>query len=341
MSKSAANIVLSIKEWNPSELKYMAPKVNDRGGKAINLISTQTNRALHLSTPLMMTWGISDWTDEKTGESNGSFKMSLNFPNEDYKTDATTEFLTKLKTFENQILDDAVKNSELWFGEQMSRDVAKHTFFPFLKYPKDKATKKIDLTKGPSISPKVPNYNDKWAVEIYDANRKILFPNENGLLTPMDFVPPRSKVACVLQCGGIWFGGKGWGLTWKLNQCVVKPQEVISVFGQCRIPDDICSSVENQELKTSSAEHDEEPEQVAATKQSSTMVADSDDESDEVELASVPEPEPEEAKVVKKIVKKIVAQEVATEVAAVAAAAAAAPVEPEAKVVKKVIKKKL
>jgi len=335
MSKSAANIVLSIKEWNPSDVKYMAPKVNERGGKAINLISTQTNRSLHLSTPLMMTWGISDWTDEKTGESNGSFKMSLNFPNEDYKTDATTEFLNKLKTFENQILDDAVKNSELWFGEQMSRDVAKHTFFPFLKYPKDKTTKKIDLTKGPSISPKVPNYNDKWAVEIYDANRKILFPNENGLLTPMDFVPPRSKVACVLQCGGIWFGGKGWGLTWKLNQCVVKPQEVISVFGQCRIPDDICSSVENQELK-SSADQDDEP---ASTKQSSTMVDDSDDEAadDEVELASVPEPE--EAKVVKKIVKKIVAQEVATEVAAVVAAAA--PVESEAKVVKKVIKKKL
>ena len=45
----------------------------------------------------------------------------------------------------------------------------------------------------------------------------------------MDFVPKMSNVACVLQCGGLWFGGKGWGLTWKVNQIVVKPREVVSV----------------------------------------------------------------------------------------------------------------
>jgi len=30
-----------------------------------------------------------------------------------------------------------------------------------------------------------------------------------------------SNIACVLQCGGIWIGGKGWGLTWKMIQGVV------------------------------------------------------------------------------------------------------------------------
>jgi hypothetical protein len=45
----------------------MQPKINDRGAKSINIISTQSNRALHISTPLMMTWGISDFVDEKTG----------------------------------------------------------------------------------------------------------------------------------------------------------------------------------------------------------------------------------------------------------------------------------
>ena len=239
MSNATTSIVLTVPEWNVSSIKYMQPKVNDRGGKSINLISSQTNRSLHISTPLMMTWGIQDWVDEKTGESNGSYKIALNFPTEDYKKDDTTEFLNKLKDFENKILDDAVKNSDSWFGEQLSRDVVKHNFFPFVKYPKDKATKKIDLTKSPSISPKVPNYNGKWSVEIYDSERKLLFPNDKSLDTPLDYVPRKSLVACVLQCTGIWFGGKGWGVTWKLNQCAVKPQEVISVFGQCRIPEDV------------------------------------------------------------------------------------------------------
>ena len=93
MSKQSSPIFVSVNDWTPSSIRYMQPKVNDRGAKSINIISTQTNRALHLSTPLMMTWGISDYTDEKTGESDGKFTISLNFPTEQYKTQATTEFL--------------------------------------------------------------------------------------------------------------------------------------------------------------------------------------------------------------------------------------------------------
>ena len=116
MSKSTP-VVLTVNDWNTSNIRYMQPKVNDRGGKSINIISTQSNRALSIQTPLMMTWGISDYTDEKTGESDGKFTMSLNFPNDQYRKPGTDEFLKKLKEFENQVLDDAVKNSELWFGE--------------------------------------------------------------------------------------------------------------------------------------------------------------------------------------------------------------------------------
>lgn len=228
-------VVLSVGEWAPTQLKFMQPKVNERGGKSINLISGQTNRSLHISTPLMMTWGISDFVDEKTGESDGKYSMTLNFPNEDYATPSTRDFLQKLKDFENQVLDAAVKNSDAWWGEEMSREVCKHTFFPPLKYSKNKDTKKIDLTKPPSIRAKVPYYDGRWAVEIYDTRSNLLFPCDNANLTPIDFIPKMSSVACVLQCGGIWIGGKGWGLTWKLIQCIVKPKEVVSVYGKCHI----------------------------------------------------------------------------------------------------------
>ena len=48
-----------------------------------------------------------------------------------------------MKAFEEQVLDDAVKNSELWWGEEMERGILKHTFFSFVKYQKDKVTKKF------------------------------------------------------------------------------------------------------------------------------------------------------------------------------------------------------
>jgi len=319
MSKPATPIVLSVSEWKPSAIRYMQPKVNDRGGKSISIISTQSNRSLHTSTPLMMTWGIADFVDEKTGESDGKFSISLNFPNPDFATPATTDFLDKLKEFENQILQDAVANSEAWFGEEMTLPVVKHTFFPFLKYTKDKTTKKIDPSKPPSIRAKVPNYNGRWAVEIYDTKQQRIFPCENENMTPMDFIPKKSNVACVLQCGGLWFGGKGWGLTWKLVQCVVKPQEVVSVYGRCHIQlsmDDI------NRLDTPPAIKDDEEEESVPVPVS-TEVDDSDAEEEAVVAAPV-----------KKVIKK-----------ADPAPAAVVSEETEAEVVaapkKKVLKKKV
>jgi hypothetical protein len=335
-------VVLEISKWNPSAIKYMAPKVNDRGGKSINIVSSQTSRSLHISTPLMMTWGIADFIDEK-GESDGKYSMSLNFPNDEYTTPQTREFLQKLKDLENQILDDAVKNSDLWWGEEMSREVCKHTFFPFLKYSKNKDTKKTDYSKPPSIRAKVPYYDGKWNVEIYDTKFDLLFPCENPNLTPVDFVPKQSQVACVLQCGGLWIGGKGWGLTWKLIQGVVKPREVVSVFGKCHIklsPEEQ-NIIENQKLDEDDAEETQVP--VAAPARSvakvvSTHVEDSDDEASESVPQSVPKDEPvapaEEPAESKPVVKKVVKK--ATPVAEEPAPAAEAEEAPKKK---KVVKK--
>lgn len=291
-------VVLSVSDWTPSAIKYMPPKVNDKGGKSINVISKQTNRSLHFSTPLMMTWGISDFIDEK-GESDGKYSISLNFPNDEYKTPATTAFLDKLKAFENQILDDAVANSELWWGEQMSRELCKHTFFPFLKYSKNKDTKKIDYTKPPSIRAKVPCYNEKWAVELYDTNSNLIFPSEDPTQTPPDFVPKLSNIACVLQCGGIWIGGKGWGLTWKMIQGVVKPRISDSVYGKCHIS---LSSEDKEALESQPAAPAEEEETVAAAEPAivSTEAADTDDEEEAPAPAPAPPPAPPKKVVVKK-----------------------------------------
>lgn len=277
--QSQMPLYVPVPEWDVNSLKYMQPKVNDRGGKSVNIISTQINRSLHLSIPSMMTWGISDYTNEH-GESDGKFSMSLVFPSPDYAKPSTDEFLTKFKALEEKILDDAVKNSEAWFGEEMSREVAKHTFFPTLKYPKEKGTKKIDYTRSPSIKVRVPCYNGKWNVEIYDTKNNMLFPCDNENLTPVDFVPKQSNVACIIQCGGLWFGGKGWGVTWRLVQTMVKPHQVASVFGKCHI------SLSAEDMET--IEKQDAPAAPVVTEESSekvveTTVEDSDEDEEEEE----------------------------------------------------------
>ena len=339
---SSKNVVLNISEWNTSALKYMSPKVNDKGGKSISIISSQTNRTLHISTPLMMTWGIQDFMDEN-GKSDEKYKIQLNFPNPEYKTDATDGFLGKLKEFEDQILNDAVKNSELWWGKKMTREICEYTFFPFLKYSKNKETKEIDYNRPPSIGAKVPLYNGKWGVEIYDTNSNMIFPSENENLTPMDFVPKLSQVACGLQCTGIWIGGKGWGLTWKMFQCIVKLREVVSVYGKCHIS----LSVEERATIDKQVIHDEgtaeemiEKETIPAPVAAApvTHVEDSDEEADEEVV--VPPPAPVG---VKKLIKKAEPVAVVEEAPAPepVAEVAVAATEDVAVMKKKVVKKKV
>jgi len=330
MSSQSKPVVLSVADWSPSAIKFMPPKVNERGGKAISLISKQTNRSLHISTPMMMTWGVQDFIGDN-GESDGKWSMSLNFPNDEYKKPATDVFLQKVKDFENQILDEAVKNSELWWGEEMSREVCKHTFFPFLKYSKNKDTKKIDPSKPPSIKAKVPFYDGKWGLEIYDTKEQLIFPSDDKdktHLTPVDFIPKLSQVACVLQCGGIWIGGKGWGLTWKMIQCVVKPREIVSVYGKCHIQlsSDDREAIDSQKIPDEDAEDEVEVEEPVAKPATvfDTSAADSDEEQDEETPTPVP--------VVKKVVKKAA---VTVEVPVEEPVAAAVEEAPKKKVVKK------
>ncbi len=318
MSKSSAPVVVNSSDWDTSAVRYMQPKVNDRGGKSIQIISTQSGRSLHIATPLLMTWGIADFVDDK-GESDGKFSMTLNFPNNDYKKPATDQFLERLTAFEDQILNDAVKYSDAWFGDSLSKDVVKHSFFPFLKYQKDKLTKKLDHSKPPSIKARVPNYNNKWSVQIYDTTQQLIFPDSgNENLTPMDFVPKLSNVACVLQCGGLWFGGKGWGCTWKVAQIVVKPREVVSVYDKCHI------TLSTEEIKDISKDPVDEEASVEETAVAvDATVEDSEEEEEEEE----PEPTPPVATFSKKKIVKKVEEEVA-------AVAAEAPVK------KKVVRKK-
>jgi hypothetical protein len=163
------------------------------------------------------------------------------------------------------------------------------------------------MTKSPTISAKVPFYekDNKWNVELYDTNGQMIFPCDNEDLTPAHFVPKLSNVACVLQCGGIWIGGKGWGVTWKLVQAVVKPKEVVSVFGKCHI---------NLSEDDKEAINEDADTPVAVTAPISTMVEDSDNEEEPPSpvvtqaptpvVAPTPVADPVEKKVVKKIIKK-------------------------------------
>lgn len=227
------NICINAAAFNPAKhIRYTKPKVNKSGGKSVGILNSATNKQLMLSTPLMLTWGVQKFVDEKTGKE--SYDMALQFPNSDYATEQTSAFLKNIEAFEAKIKQSAVENSKDWLNKaKMSEEVVDALFHPMLKYPKDKNTQEPDYTRPPSLKVKLDFYDEQFNCEIYDLKQKMLFPLPESTASPSELIVKASNVATVIVCGGLWFANGKFGCTWKLDQAVVKPR--LSHKGRCLI----------------------------------------------------------------------------------------------------------
>lgn len=301
-----AETIVDGTQFNAQNIRYSAPKANAAGGKSVNILNSSTNSGLRLSTPLMLTWGASEF------EGNGKFEMSLQFPRGEYDNADTAAFLRNMQGLEAKIKADALANSKDWFGKQhTSPDVIDALYTPMLKYSKDKLTGNPDLTKSPTLRVKLPLWEGVWKCLICDEDGKKLFPGE-ATKTPLDFIKKGTQVAVIMQCGGIWFANGKFGVTWKLAQAVVQRPKG-SLLDECLIK---LKPADKARLAAAPAPDADDDEPV-----SSTVVDDSDEEEDEdvpVVTPVLPPPAPVEVKKEvaaaleepkkKKVVKKKVAE---------------------------------
>ena len=317
---STVKEILSGETFNADrDTKYSKPKVNSSGGKSVGIVNSSTNGATYVSTPLMMTWGVSEFADKKTGEK--TYSMSLQFPGDEYNTPEITRFRANIAKFEEKIKADALTNQKEWFGKStMTKDHVDMFWTPILKFAKGE-NGEPDHKKNPTLNVKIPIWEGVWNIELFDPQSRKIFPDSsNEHLTPLDLIAKGSHVAVVLQCGGVWFADGKFGVTWKLFQAIVKPKTTLR--GKCHIQlsCDDKKIVETQEIDTVS--DDDVP--------SATHAEDSDEEEDEEEESpaaptkvascAAPAPTPTPAPVaaaaasddssagsgVKKVVKKIV-----------------------------------
>ena len=231
----ASEMVIPGASFNPlTDMKYTKPKVNSVGGRSVGIVNSKTSTVLNLSSPLMLTWGVQDFTDEKSGKV--SYDLALQFPNDGFETPATKKFLENMSAFEKKIKEDAITNSKEWFSKpKMTADAVDALWTPVLKYPKNKDTLEADMTRAPTLKVKLPFWDGQWKeLELYDVDMQPIFPDaSNPALSPKDLIAKGSHIAVSIQCGGIWFANGKFGVTWKLFQAIVKPK--MSLKGKCHI----------------------------------------------------------------------------------------------------------
>jgi hypothetical protein len=286
-------IITNACDFSPNDIiKYTPAKLNKSGGKSIGILNKLVNTPLRLVTPVLLTWGASDY------EGNERFEMSIQFPTEEYSTPELTKFLDNMKDFEKMMKDDALRNSKDWFNKNhKGSEVIDALWTPMLKYPKNKVTLESDYTKAPSLRVKIPKWDGKWKCDIYDENHNKLFsqydPNNGEQLqpSPIDYLTKGKNIAVMMVCGGLWFANGKFGVTWKLVQAVVQPPKN-ALEDKCYIK---LSDTDKQGLRASSGDEN--------TNNDSCVIVEDSDEEEEEEV--VVEDDDEEEEVVEEVVEEV------------------------------------
>lgn len=269
-----------------TDIKYSKAKVNSSGGKSVGVVNAHTGQTLYMGTPLLMTWGIQEFVDEKTKKV--SYDMALQFPSEEYQSADSRAFLKAMVDFERKLKADALVNSKDWFAKpKMTPDAVDALFTPVLKYPTDKATCEKDTSKAPTMKIKVPFWNNKWeGVEVYDVDKVCLYPSSNPSVSPKDLITKMSHVVTMIQCGGLWFANGKFGVTWRLVQGIVQPR--LSMRGRCHLSLTPSETVklqteadkQQQQEQQQFCEDDEVPSSVPVTETVDSDDGESDEEDD-------------------------------------------------------------
>ena len=240
--ESAKNMITKPKNFDAGSIAYMPPRLNKRGGK--NITIKYDSHKFIIQTPNMQTWGVNERVDEDTGRVSYDLNMQFTKQGENAAND---RFLDVMEKCQNRFLDDSVSHCKEWFGKtKMSREVSENLMYPLLRYPKNKDTGEVDYDRPPTLRLKLSFWDDKFNLELYDKNKNMVFdPKVNTSSDLMELVPARSNLKGLIECGGFWFVGGRFGVTWRFIQGQVEAP--VTIKGFCMLDDSDTESSDDQE----------------------------------------------------------------------------------------------
>lgn len=269
------------------DLFYSKIRSNPAGGKVVNCLPPNKQPFI-VVTPTMLQWGPQEGKDS-SGQLNGKWTVSFQFPTEDYATPELAVALENLKALETKIRRDAIHHSVEWFGKQItSQEVMDEKFNDMLRYPRiEKGSPNPDYSRPPCLSLKLPRWGKEkkvWKTDVFqsenvdeDGNLVPVFTeHDSDMHDPMEFIPKKVNAIAVAQMGGLWFVNGKVSITWNLMQIILQtPPVPIHTPGVCMLGNSTIA-------KLNASAEDAVPTTEATTEEeevSCTVVDDSDDES--------------------------------------------------------------
>lgn len=202
--------IKEISKFSPASVGFSTLRKNKNGGKTV-YINSGDNKKNYIQFPFMRSpFGLSTFTDEGTGRTTYSLDLSFDPDNEDAML-----VHSKLKELDEIIVNTVAKNSKEWLGKEFNVAVLKEALYkPMVRPGKEQypSTMKLKILTKP---------DGTFVPEAYNMQRES---------TPVDSIEKGQKVMCIVDLSSIWFIDNKFGVTMRLQQCLLEQSTRLPSF---------------------------------------------------------------------------------------------------------------
>jgi hypothetical protein len=265
-----------------------APRTLNSGAKQAYLNYNSERLVMQTAVGMSTPFGLNSFQSQNGVE----YSVDLSFRGHDQRPELK-EFMKVLETMDAMMIEEGVKNSKAWFKADLNKEVIKAFYTPSLKYSKDKEGNV--LSYPPNIKLKLPKRNGEWDTKFYDLNG-----------TPFKGVPVEdlivkgTQITAIIECGGVWFAGSKFGLTWRAKQIAL--HKLPEKMGEFAFKGLASAPVEDEEEEKNEIEDDAAFQAPKASKASAVAAVMPQEEEDEDADDMEPIPAPRKTVIKKKVV---------------------------------------
>ena len=288
--------------FNVSKVTVTQPKTLDSGGKMSYLNYGERN--LLIQTPTLKSpFGFSCF--DKVSPPKCSIDLALSGYQEPSKV---KELYDALSALDEHMIDLGVKNSKLWFKNEMKRELVAAFYTPIVKFGKDKDGNQTSYPPNIKLQLKRARDTDGFECRIYDQKSKGVKDAKPITGVPIEeLLPKKCEVTALMQCTGVWFAGGKFGVSWKAIQMRLESVPE-GISNNAFMDDDVAEPAEFSRPAARLVVEDDDEEEETLTRSASAPGPSHAEEDEDEDEEVAPPPVPKKTVVTKTKVMKTVAK---------------------------------